>query len=204
MDSAVIENLNMRIEDHVNNNYDKNKSETELIKLLKKEVFSNYDGNFIDYAMDKSKHLILNEEANIAKDILLAFMIIRGAKGCFNVRHGHSDSGKSFSMEIPLKYYIPKEHIINQSSQTEASFINSCIDNERVYDRKILYFGDLGDEEHKERMKPLFNIVKILVSEKYFNHKKMANDNVEITHIELEGITGAYYQTVHEDNDKTK
>lgn len=184
---------------YLNNN--DNKSELEL---LEEEVNGKYDGNYIDYAMDKSKYLLLNEESNIANDILLAFMIVRGAKGCFNLRHGKSDSGKSFSMETPLKYYIPKEHIINRSSQTDASFINECKNNKRAYDRKILYFGDLGDRNHYEKMRFVFNIIKILVSEGYYNHKKMGNDNETIEHIELEGVTGAFYQTVLEDDDKTK
>ncbi|RBQ22443.1 hypothetical protein ALNOE001_22010 [Candidatus Methanobinarius endosymbioticus] len=113
-------------------------------------------------------------------------MVIGGDKSVLNNIHGASDSEKSFSMETPLKYYIPDEHIIAQSSQTEASFVNDCIDNSEKYDHEIINMGDLGDKEHFERMRTVFNICKILISEGYYNHGKMSNANETQIPIELE------------------
>ncbi len=211
-DYPILENINLEGNQTNLARVKNNEIKIEKVKEIEnkkyndflKEIETKYRYNVLDYVQDKSKYLILNEEANISKDILLSFMIVRGAKSVLNNRHGASDSGKSFSMETALNYYIPAQYIIKQSSQTEASFINDCIGDSKRYDRKIIYMGDLGDKEHFERMKPVFNVCKILISEGYYNHKKMANDNEKQIPIELEGIIGLFYQTViEEDADKT-
>jgi len=182
----------------------KNKAKLESFK---QEVSNNYNGNYIDYAMDKSKYLILNESKNIAKQILMSFMVIIKSQSLFNEIHGRADSGKSYIFKVSLDNYIPDEYVIELNSSTLASFINKCKEDPRYYDGKIIYIGDLGDKETYERMKQIFNVLKIVISEG--NYKDSKNQQIgnewKPLDIEIIGKIGAFYCSVFEDNeDKTK
>lgn len=185
----------------------KAKERNELLNLLEKEVLDNYDGNYIDYAMDKSKYLILNESKNIAKQILMSFMVATKTKSLFNDIHGKADSGKSYIFKVSLEHYIPKKYVIELNSSTLPSFINKCKENPNYYDGKILYIGDLGDKETYERMKQIFNVLKIVISEGKYVDSKNEQKGKEWTPIDISiiGKVGAFYCSVFEDNnDKTK
>jgi len=183
------------------------KEKSAKLESLKKEVATNYDNNYIDYAMHKSRHLILNESKNIAKQILMSFMVATKSQSLFNEIHGRADSGKSYIFKVSLDYYIPKEYIIDLNSSTLSAFINRCKDNPHYYDGKILYIGDLGDKETYERMKQIFAVLKIVISEGKYRDSKNQQIGKEWKPLDIKiiGKIGAFYCTVFEDNtDKTK
>ncbi len=200
-----IEDIGKEIKSSRKENEEFEKSEEEeKLKQLNEEVKTKYNGNYIDYAMDKSRYLILNEEKNITKQILMIFMVVTGIKSLFNNIHGGADTGKSYIFETTFDCYIPDGYIEYLNSSTEAAFINKCIEDPHYFDRIIIYFGDLGDKEKLAKMKPILDILKIVISEGMYNDSKnqpAKDERWKPIDIKVIGVVGAFLCTVFEDNE---
>jgi hypothetical protein len=142
-----------------------------------KLIATKYDNNVTKYITDTSKLLILDEEYNILKQILINLATVIFKEGLFNQVQGDKDTGKTYTIETGLKY-VPKEHLQKINSTTRASFIDQANLDKHCYEQMILYGGDLGDKETLEHIKnEIFDILKILVSEnEYINYKMIQNE----------------------------
>ena len=168
----------IKIDSIINPKYTKKIFPTTNLEKLKKfnDLKANkYDNNVAKYITDISKYMILNEEHNILKQVLINLSTIIFKESLFNQVQGDKDTGKTYTIETGLEY-IPKEHIQKINSTTRASFINEAKENKYCYDQMILYGGDLGDKETLEHIKnEIFDILKILISEKEYTTSKMIN-----------------------------
>ncbi|BBL62640.1 hypothetical protein [Methanobrevibacter arboriphilus] len=170
-------------------------------EILKKD----YGGNIIDYIQDKSQYLILNENKNIAFIFLACMVIILGLEGLMIEIHGMADTGKSYIIKRVLKCFIPEEFVYDVNDITEASFLDKGIDNPYYFDRLLISFGDLGDNKQYEKFKPIFNIVKILITENKYIREKKGGKNYEYTiKIILKGKVGALFGTVNTESNESQ
>lgn len=171
-----------------------------------KKLADKYDNDVLSFIADKSKNLILNESNNVCKQILIYETVILGRQGFLVEIHAHADAGKSYIFLVSLMF-IPRLYIFDVNDFTVASFMDEAINDSQCYDRVLINLGDLGNEKIREKLEPIFDIIKILITEgKYVSRKKVKNqDNTyETVETVLEAVLGALYSTVHEDSvDKT-
>lgn len=179
---------------------------TLVVDEFMKKLSDEYDNDVLYFIGEKSKHLILNEGNNICKQLLIYETVILGRQGFFSEIHAHADSGKSFIFEISLMF-IPDLYIFDVNDFTVASFLDEAIDDPFCYDRVLINLGDLGNEKRREKLEPIFDIIKILITEgKHVSRKKQKQNDGTLKTIgpELEAVLGALFSTVHEDSiDKT-
>lgn len=202
-----------------NPNLDNNDVKVKISDLRKKPEYEkssvdsfrevlaiDYDNDILSYVKDKSQYLILFEENNLCKQILLFSTVILGRQGFLDKVQGHSDTGKSYLLDCSLQF-IPNLYILDLNNVTEASFIDEAINDSRCYDRVLINLGDLGDEKRCEKLMPIFDIIKIIITEKHYVSRKKEQKkegNWETKEILIEGIIGALFSTVDENiYDKT-
>lgn len=160
----------------------------------------------MSFISEKSKYLIINEENNICKQILVDTTAILGIQSFLNEIQAHSDAGKTYVFETSL-LFIPNLYIMGVNDFTKASFIDEAIDDPYCYDRVLINLGDLGNEKKIEKLEDIFDIIKIIVTEgEYISRKKlpMKGNKWKTIEIEIRGTLGCLYSTVPEDTmDKT-
>lgn len=173
----------------------------EKTKEFEEILENNYDIDILDYIWDKSQYLILNENKNVSFLFLASMSVILGLNGLLIEVHGMSDSGKSYMVETVLNHFIPKEYQYDVNDITEASFLDKGKYNPYFFDRMIIYLGDLGDKEKYDKIKPIFNILKIQITEKNYSKEKKGGKNYEDDiRIEIKGHVGAVFCTVDKED----
>ena len=130
-----------------------------------------YDKGFIEYINKVLKPKHIGDNKNIIRKILAEFSIINGWGSYFIMTTAEAENGKSFEDEIVLKF-IPDRYVLYMNEMTDASFLKKSEIDKRYFDRLIVYFGDLGSKEAFEKVKNVFNIIKILITENKY-HKAL-------------------------------
>lgn len=153
----------------INPPYNLNTSENIL-----KEIKSN---GLIPYLEKLISKLHLGENKGIYRKFLACFSVMCGKMSCFCETQSQSGAGKSLEDEIITNYIIPPMYVFKANHVTEAGFTRKAqATNINYFDRKIIVFGDLGRGESFKKLEDVFNIVKILVTEKEY-HKLLAEKN---------------------------
>ena len=151
--------------------YDVTETDSAVIKF-KEKIKRENDSNVIQFLQEQIPNLILDEESNIMKKILMSFSTMLGLGSYFDVTLGDAQEGKSLMIETTLNYFIPSEYWRRFNEVTEAYFVNNAIDDPHCYDRMVLNLGDMGNEDRFAKMNGLFDIAKILCTEKIYESGK--------------------------------
>ena len=175
-----------------------NVDETDEDVLKFKEILKGYGHNITTYLTQRFDDLILDEASNMFKQIWMVFSVELGRGSFFDGIIADTGQGKSKTIETALDYFLPSEYIEKVNDFTEASFKARARQNPREFSRTVLYFGDLGNEDRFRKVEPIFDIGKILVTEKTFKSyisEKMEDGqrwNPVATEIDVESICVAY------------
>ncbi|OPY22915.1 MAG: ribonucleotide-diphosphate reductase subunit alpha [Methanobacterium sp. PtaU1.Bin242] len=94
---------------------------------------------------------------------------------------------------------IPDEYVIKEKKTTQAAFYDKGVENPRVYDGKIVSFGDLGGESSQDFVMEIKDLLKELQTDGYLSKTMIGNDSNgdrQRVHIELFGHPCTTYTTV--------
>ena len=125
--------------------------------------------------------------------------VIRGRGSHFISTTSRFQGGKSLEDEIAFLMMIPERYIYKKNQMTLSSFTRK---GERFFERKIVYFGDLGNKKAYEKIEDVFDAIKILITEKEFSRDltEGSSSNFEDTTLLLKADSiGAVFQTVRYD-----
>ena len=177
--------------------------------LFEKELQEKYQGSFIKFMEQYIPNLIIDEINNVIKLTLGAITVILGLHSFFFEILGDAGIGKTALMEIVIDHCIPDGYVIILNSTTEPAFLRHGENNPRHYERLILYFGDLGDEDRFKQLNLIFDIVKILITDKIYRHDKSGQNkqsqwdkNIEIV-LKSDSI-GCLYGSVQGNQDNSQ
>lgn len=151
--------------------YDVTEKDSDVIRF-KEKIRRENDSNVIQFLQEQIPNLILDETSNIMKKVLMGFSTMLGKASYFDITLGDAQEGKSLMIETTLKYFIPREYQENFNEVTDAYFINKAMNDPHCYDRKIINLGDLGSEDKFQKMAGVFDILKILCTEKFYDSGK--------------------------------
>lgn len=159
-----------------------------LVQDFLRQVNKENGGNVIQFLEEKIPHLILDEKSNIMKKVLMCFSVMVGRGSYFDMTIGDAQEGKSLMIETVLDYFIPSEYIETMNEATDSFFINQAIADPYLYSRKIINLGDLGNDEKYKKMENIFDVLKILTTEKAYETGKSrkGENDWEATPINLE------------------
>ena len=152
----------------------------------------------LPYLDDILKDIHLGEHKNIYRKTLMLFKIMRGEASFISETTAKAEAGKSFEDDIVFKLIAPQRYIFKANDITEASLKRYGAISEYYFDRQIILFGDLGSKQSFNKVEPVFNIIKPLITEnEYDSHKSDKNDDLKniILHLKVDSI-GAVYSTV--------
>ena len=151
----------------------------------------------IKYLETKINKLQLGEHKNIYRKLLAAFNIIRG-KGSYLIETiADAEEGKSLEDEIVFYYLIPEEYIFNKNDMSVASFLRYSEADEEFFTRLIILWGDLGKENAYKKVEDVFDIMKILITEKNYSKdlaekERSGEFKNKSLDLKVESIGGAY------------
>ena len=128
--------------------------------------------------------------------------IIRGKGSYFIYTKAKSNVGKTLEDKIAFLLMIPMRYIYKKNQMSLSSFSRKSKKNIRYFERMIIYFGDLGKKGAYEKIEDVFDIIKILITDKEFSREltegSFANLEDESLDLKAESI-GAVFQTVRFD-----
>lgn len=145
----------------------------------------------------------IGNHKNIYRKHIGGFNIIRGKGAYLMGTTAKSGEGKSLEDEIAILKLIPNEYIFKKNQMTLSSFSRYCEASPFYFDRMIIYFGDLGGRKSFQKVEDVFDVFKVLITEKTFSRdisegtSKGGYETVSLTLI-VESV-GAVYQTVKTD-----
>lgn len=123
----------------------------------------------------------------------MALNVMTGKGSYLSETVATSEAGKSLEDEIVFLKMIPPEYIFKKNDITEASLTRYGDINEHYFDRLIIYFGDLGSKKSYEKIEAIFNILKILITEKEYSRDLCDDNNKNMTlTLKVNSIGGAY------------
>ena len=123
----------------------------------------------------------------------MALNVMTGKGSYLSETVATSEAGKSLEDEIVFLKMIPPEYIFKKNDITEASLTRYGDINENYFDRLIIYFGDLGSKKSYEKLEFIFNILKILITEKEYSRDLCDDNNKNLTlNLKVNSIGGAY------------
>lgn len=111
---------------------------------------------------------------------------------------GEGGSGKTH-IETTALSLIPDEYVIKEKKTTQAAFYDKGVENPRVYDGKIVSFGDLGGESSQDFVMEIKDLLKELQTDGYLSKTMIGKDidgERQRVHIELFGHPCTTYTTV--------
>ena len=168
--------------------------EKSKAKAIANEINNKGLLNYLENTLNK---IHIGEHKNIYRKILAVFKIMRGEASFISETTAKAEQGKSFEDDIVFDLITPKRYIFEVNQITEASFVRKCLIDPNYYTRTILYFGDLGARKSFNKVEPILNIVKPLITENKYKYIKSNTDNdfdtIEIP-LQVESI-GTVYQT---------
>ena len=164
------------------------------------DYISNH--GLIGYLSPKIDKLHIGEHRNIYRKLLGAFNVMRGTGSYLFETTAHAEAGKSLEDKIVFSYLIPEEYIFKKNNMTEASFIRYSDTNTDFFTRMIITLGDFGSKKAYQKIEDVFNIIKILITEKEFSKDlseknttgNFLNKNLELN---VESIGAAYSTTIN-------
>lgn len=171
----------------------KPKYNPEIAEKVQKEIEEKGLIGYLEPLLDK---LHLGNHRNIYRKLLMAVSIMTGTGSYLSETVADSEAGKSLEDEIVFLKMIPPEYIFKKNDITEASLTRYGDINEYYFDRLIIYFGDLGSKKSYEKLEFIFNILKILITEKEYSRDLCDNNNNNITLILKANSIGGAYSTV--------
>lgn len=145
----------------------------------------------------------IGNHKNIYRKHIGGFNIIRGKGAYFIGTTATSGEGKSLEDEIAILKLIPSEYIFRKNQMTLASFSRYGEASPYYFDRMIVYFGDLGGRKSFQKVEDVFDVFKVLITEKSFSRdisegtSKGGFENVSLD-LNVHSV-GAVYQTVKND-----
>ncbi|WP_346661976.1 hypothetical protein [uncultured Methanobrevibacter sp.] len=161
----------------------------------------NEDG-LIGYLKPKLDKLHIGEHRNIYRKLLGAFNVMRGTGSYLFETTAHAEAGKSLEDKIVFSYLVPEEYIFKKNNMTEASFIRYSDTNTNFFTRLIITLGDFGSKKAYQKIEDVFNIIKILITEKEFSKdlsEKNTSGNFLNKNLDLkvDSIGAAYSTTIN-------
>lgn len=128
--------------------------------------------------------------------------IIRGKGSYFIYTTAKSQAGKSLEDKIAFLILIPERYIYKKNQMSLSSFSRKSKKNVRYFERMIIYFGDLGKKGAYEKVEDVFDIIKVLITEKEFSRDltegNSSNFKEESLDLKADAI-GGVFQTVRFD-----
>lgn len=179
-------------------NYRKNPTLTREQKQQAREVKSYIKKNgLIDYLKPKIDKLQIGEHKNIYRKMLAGFNVMRGKGSYLFETIAEAEGGKSLEEDIVFESLIPEEYIFKKNDMSEASFLRYSEANEEFFTRLIILWGDLGNENAYNKVESVFDVMKILITEKEYSKDlaekeksgKFKNKSLEL---KVESIGGSY------------
>lgn len=170
-------------------------------KKQAKQVASSIKKNgLIGSLAPKLDKLHIGEHRNLYRKLLGAFNVMRGKGSYIFETTAHAEEGKSLEDKIVFEYLIPEEYIFKKNKMTEASFIRYSDTNVFYFTRMIIILGDLGSKKAFQTVEDVFNIFKILITEKEYS-KDLSEKNTsgnflnKSLDLKVESIGAAYSTT---------
>lgn len=169
-------------------------------KQAKKVASYIHEYGLIGYLEPKLDKLHIGEHRNLYRKLLGAFNVMRGKGSYIFETTAHAEEGKSLEDKIVFEYLIPEEYIFKKNKMTEASFIRYSDTNIFYFTRMIIILGDLGSKKAFQNVEEVFNIFKILITEKEYS-KDLSEKNTSGNYLNksldllVESIGAAYSTT---------
>lgn len=162
-----------------------------------KQILENKDQPLI-YIASLVSWLTAGERANIILTFIAyaSQVILRNPINV--VVLGEGGSGKT-NIETTALSLIPDEYVIKEKKTTQAAFYDKGVENPRVYDGKIVSFGDLGGESSQDFVMEIKDLLKELQTDGYLSKTMIGKDSYgdrQRVHIELFGHPCTTYTTV--------
>ena len=177
-------------------NDEEEKEALEVESKIKEDGAIKYLENIID-------KFHIGSHKNIYRKHIAGFNIIRGRGAYFIGTTAKSGEGKSLEDDIAILKLIPSEYIFKKNQMTLASFSRYSQASPSYFDRMIVYFGDLGGRKSFLKVEDVFDVFKVLITEKSFSRdisegtSKGGFENVSLD-LHVESV-GAVYQTTKND-----
>lgn len=173
---------------------DKEKRISEKVKKsLNKEGFQ--------YIINILKKIHKGEQKNILRKMLMAFSIMRGEASFLSETVAEAETGKSFEDKIVFEYIIPDEYIFSKNDMTYSAFSRYSLFDEYFFDRLIIVFGDLGSDDDFKKVKDVFNIIKVLITENKYSRGVSEKRDDEYTpedlNLRVDSIGAVYSTTIN-------
>lgn len=155
---------------------------------------------FVGYLKCHLDKIHKGDHRNIFRKTMGAYNIIIGNASFLIETIADSEEGKSLEDWIVFNLIIPQQYIYKVNSITESSFTRYGEKSEYYFDRMILLFGDLGRKNAFKSMEELFNILKVLITEKEYVRDLSDKSNIgnySNKHLKLkcDSIGGVYSST---------
>ena len=144
------------------------------------------------------KDIHIGEHKNIYRKILMLFKIMKGDARFLSETTAKAEAGKSFEDEIVFGLIAPQRYIFKVNDITPASFRRYASIDPYYFDRQIIVFGDLGSKKSFKHLEDVFNIFKVLITEKEYNStiSDKVGDSWENLELNLKvNSIGAVYST---------
>lgn len=196
----LFDGLILPVDERINPTYDK-----EVAEEFGEYLADTYDGDVLAFLEDILPNVILDDTNNVIKVFLACMSAILGLGSYLVEVLGDAGVGKSFLIDVVVEFLIPMGYVLHANNMTEASFKLLCKDVDDFFNRLIISFGDLGDPKQLQKLEEVFDIIKILITEGFFNSTKAelnSEQNWDVsnfTTIKVDSI-GAIYSTVQGDN----
>lgn len=172
-----------------------------------KKIIQEY--GLIEFLEDNVSKIHLGDNKNIYRKLLMGFNVMRGKGSYLSETIAESGTGKSLEDEIAFLLMIPKEYIFKKNLMTFASFTRYSNITEYYFDRLIVYFGDFGSKKSFKKIEDIFDVFKVLISEKEYSRDlsdKADNGNYEnvTLNLKVNSIGGVYSSILNSftNNDK--
>lgn len=159
VDDSVIKEIEKR------RNPKLNPSKNNEAEMIEKEI---KESGFVGYLAEDLDNIHKGEHRNIYRKIMGAYNIIIGKASFLIETIADSEEGKSLEDWIVFNLIIPQQYVYKVNNITKSSFTRYAEKSEYYFDRRILIFGDLGRKNAFKSMEELFNIIKVLITEKEY------------------------------------
>lgn len=172
---------------------------TENEEIISEKVKKAIEKDGIEYINQILDKIHIGEHKNIFRKMLMALCVMRGDASFLSETVAEAESGKSFEDTIVFEYMIPNEYIFEVNDMTWSAFSRYSLYGEDFFDRKIIYFGDLGSKKSFMKIEDVFDIVKVLITENRYSRSvsEATEDGYEPEELRLRvDSIGAVYSTV--------
>lgn len=179
--------------------YDKSKAE-----IFEMQIKSN---GLIPYLEQDISKIHLGSNKGIYKKLLASFNIMNGTGSYLFNTTSASATGKSEEDKTIFMKMLPAEYVLNKNNITEASFIRYAKVDPKYFNRTIIYLGDLGNVKAQEKIEPVLDIIKQLITENEYTKDlaEQIGNNKEFIPVSISLRTdsiGGAYTTIYNDNAK--